>query len=68
MGAARFLFEIGPEGATIQELRERLDLDSGYTSRLLRQLEGEGLVEVAADPTDRRRRLLALTAVGRQEW
>jgi DNA-binding MarR family transcriptional regulator/GNAT superfamily N-acetyltransferase len=68
VGAARFLFEIGPGGATIQELRERLELDSGYTSRLLRQLEDEGLVEVSADPTDRRRRLLALTAAGRQEW
>jgi hypothetical protein len=45
-----------------------LGLDSGYTSRLVRQLEDDGLVEVSADPTDRRRRLLALTAAGRREW
>ena len=68
LGAARLLFEIGSEPGTVRALRARLGLDSGYTSRLLRQLEGEGLVEVVPDPADRRRRLAKLTAKGRRRW
>ena len=36
LGASRLLFEIGPGGATVRDLRARLDLDSGYLTRLLR--------------------------------
>ena len=39
LGSARLLFEIGPEGAGVLDLRTRLGLDSGYLSRLLHQLE-----------------------------
>ena len=38
-------------------LRERLGLDSGYVSRLLKSLEAEGLIAVESDASDRRRRL-----------
>lgn len=65
LGAARVLFETG-SGCGVQELRERLALDSGYLSRVLRQLEERDLVEVAADPGDRRRRTVTPTAGGRR--
>ncbi len=51
-----------------QALRERLGLDSGYLSRLLRRLERDGLIQVIPDPGDRRRRLVILTEAGRRRW
>ena len=68
LAAARLLFEIGPDGATVRSLRHRTGLDSGYLSRLLRRLEAEHLITVGPDPADRRRRLCALTAAGRRRW
>jgi DNA-binding MarR family transcriptional regulator/GNAT superfamily N-acetyltransferase len=69
LGQARLLFEIGPgDGTTTRELRQRLGLDSGYLSRLLRELEAEGSVVVATDPDDGRRRVVRLTPHGRTEW
>src|SRR4051795_13105593 len=47
LGASRVLWEVGEEPVDVRALRARLDLDSGYLSRLLRALEGEGLVGVA---------------------
>ncbi len=62
----RLLFEIGAdEGTTVRRLRERLDLDSGHLSRLLRRLEHDGLVATLPDPADRRRRVVRLTEQGR---
>ena len=43
----------------------RLGLDSGHLARQLRRLEDDGLVLVAPDPGDRRRRTVRLTAKGR---
>lgn len=71
LGPARVLFEIGAAPAatmTTQALRERLGLDSGYLSRLLRRLESDGLVAVTPDPADRRRRQVSLTEAGRGRW
>lgn len=68
LGLARLLFEVGPDGADLQNLRERLGLDSGYISRLLKTLTDDGLVVVEADRADRRRRRVELTKVGRAEW
>ena len=67
LGQARLLFEVGPDGSDIGSLRERLGLDSGYASRLLKSLETEGLIAIESDSTDRRRRLVRLTAKGRAE-
>lgn len=64
LGQARVLFEIGPEGSDLSSLRERLGLDSGYTSRLLRALEADGLVIMQPDDKDGRRRRLILTEKG----
>jgi DNA-binding MarR family transcriptional regulator/GNAT superfamily N-acetyltransferase len=66
LAAARLVWEIGPDGAGVLALRERLDLDSGYLSRLLRELEARGLVRTDPDPQDRRRRRVSLTGSGRR--
>lgn len=68
LGPARLLWEIGPDGRHVSELRDALGLDSGYVSRLLRSLEGDGLVTTSPDPTDGRRRVAILTAAGEREW
>ncbi len=67
LGQARLLWEIGPDGCEVRALRARLDLDSGYLSRLLRALESDGLVRVGADDTDGRVRTARLTAAGLAE-
>jgi DNA-binding MarR family transcriptional regulator/GNAT superfamily N-acetyltransferase len=68
LNVSRLLFEIGPDGAAVRELRDRLDLDSGYLTRLLRRLTDDGLVDVRPDPADRRRRVATLTADGERSW
>lgn len=67
IGEARLLWEIGEQGQDVRRLRERLGLDSGYVSRLLRALETDGLVTVEAQPRDRRVRTVRLTDAGRAE-
>lgn len=67
LGEARLIFEIGPEGCDVRQLRSRLDLDSGYMSRLLRSLERQDLVEVVPLESDRRSRLARLTPAGHDE-
>ena len=68
LAESRLLFEVGLDGATVLALRERLSLDSGYLSRLLRSLEDARLVTVMADPADGRRRRVELTVAGAEEW
>jgi DNA-binding MarR family transcriptional regulator/GNAT superfamily N-acetyltransferase len=68
LGPSRLLFEIGAGGARVGDLRRRLGLDSGYTSRLLRRLEDESLVVVGPDEHDGRQRVVRLTPAGRREW
>jgi DNA-binding MarR family transcriptional regulator/GNAT superfamily N-acetyltransferase len=67
LGEARLLWEIGADGRDVRWLREQLGLDSGYLSRMLRKLEGEGLVAVGPGERDRRVRTARLTAAGRRE-
>jgi DNA-binding MarR family transcriptional regulator/GNAT superfamily N-acetyltransferase len=67
LGASRLLWEIGTDGGEVRAVRARLGLDSGHMSRLLRALEGEGLVRVDADESDRRVRVARLTRTGRSE-
>jgi DNA-binding MarR family transcriptional regulator/GNAT superfamily N-acetyltransferase len=64
LGQARVLWEIGVVGCDLRELRARLDLDSGYLSRLLRGLENDGLVEVEQSEDDGRVRTARLTDRG----
>jgi DNA-binding MarR family transcriptional regulator/GNAT superfamily N-acetyltransferase len=64
LGQARLLWEIGTEAVAARSLRSRLDLDSGYLSRLLHTLEADGLVVVESGDADGRVRTVRLTAAG----
>jgi DNA-binding MarR family transcriptional regulator/GNAT superfamily N-acetyltransferase len=68
LGETRALWEIGPDGLEVRALRARLGLDSGYASRVLRALERQGLVTVAASAADGRVRCAKLTAAGLAEY
>ena len=67
LSEARLIYEIGENGAELRHLREKLALDSGYLSRLLRSLERQGLVEIQNDAEDARVRVAALTTKGKDE-
>ena len=67
LGESRMLWEIGPDGCEVRTLRNRLDLDSGHASRLLRSLEGAGMVQVKPSESDRRIRVASLTRAGKAE-
>jgi DNA-binding MarR family transcriptional regulator/GNAT superfamily N-acetyltransferase len=64
---ARVLYELGQRDVTsTTDLRNALDLDAGYLSRLLASLDG--LVDRRPSPTDARRQELRLTEPGRQAF
>jgi DNA-binding MarR family transcriptional regulator/GNAT superfamily N-acetyltransferase len=67
LGQARVLWEIGPEGRDVRMLRARLDLDSGYLSRLLRSLQSDDLIRVEPSDADGRVRTAHWTERGRAE-
>ena len=67
LGQDRVLWEIGTDGCDVRSLRARLDLDSGYLSRLLRSLEGDDLVSVERSEVDARVRIARLTPRGLAE-
>lgn len=67
LAEARLLFEIGDDGADVRTLRCKLDLDSGYLSRLLQSLKTQGLIAVAKGDGDGRRRRVSLTRKGSAE-
>lgn len=64
---SRLLFEIGTEGATVRDLRARLGLDSGFSSRLLRALERKKLIRTEPAGSDARVRIARLTRSGLAE-
>jgi DNA-binding MarR family transcriptional regulator/GNAT superfamily N-acetyltransferase len=68
LGVARVLHLIRPGGTDVAEIRSRLGLDTGLLSRTLRSLQGEGLIHLATDASDRRRRIVHLTPAGQAEW
>ena len=67
LGESRLLWEIGKGGTELRSLRQRLGLDSGYLSRLVGALEGEGLVRTEPSERDRRIRTARLTPAGERE-
>jgi DNA-binding MarR family transcriptional regulator/N-acetylglutamate synthase-like GNAT family acetyltransferase len=68
LGEARLIFETGIHGADVRTLRNRLGLDSGYLSRLLRSLEAQGLIGVRRHAGDARLRRVSLTPKGHAEF
>ena len=64
---SRLMFEIGAHGASVRALRARLGLDSGFSSRLLRVLEGKKLVKTEPAGSDARVRIARLTRSGLAE-
>lgn len=67
LGASRVLWEVGEAGTDVRTLRSKLNLDAGYLSRLLRTLEGGGLIEVTPAKNDGRIRSVVLTEAGARE-
>lgn len=67
LSEARLLHEVGCDGIDVRTLRERLKLDSGYVSRLLRSLEAQSLVRTTAHASDGRVRRVVLTPQGLAE-
>ncbi len=68
LAEARVIFEAGSGTTDLMALRNRLGLDSGYLSRLLRSLEAQGLIEVRRKRDDGRAREIVLTAEGKREF
>jgi GNAT superfamily N-acetyltransferase/DNA-binding MarR family transcriptional regulator len=68
LGAVRVLNAVGNGRTDLADVREFLRLDSGLMSRLLRGLETEGLISTEVSDADGRRRVIALTAAGAQEF
>jgi DNA-binding MarR family transcriptional regulator len=64
---SRLLFEIGAHGATVRELRQRLGMDSGFLSRLLRALEARNLATTQPSAQDARVKAVRLTRSGLAE-
>ncbi len=52
------------DSPTVSELGERLSLDSGTLTPLLKRMEAAGLVQRQRDPQDERRVRIALTSAG----
>jgi DNA-binding MarR family transcriptional regulator/N-acetylglutamate synthase-like GNAT family acetyltransferase len=67
LGESRLLYEIGPDGADLRDLRLRLGLDAGYVSRLVEALAKRRLVRLTREAADGRVRRARLTAAGRRE-
>jgi DNA-binding MarR family transcriptional regulator/GNAT superfamily N-acetyltransferase len=62
----RVLFEIASAGtADVTWLRQSLDIDAGYLSRVLRRFEADGLVTRHRSAADARRQEIRLTGAGR---
>ncbi len=64
LALSRLLWEIGMEGDELVMLRSRLGIDAGQLSRMLRVLEGEGLVTVEPSAGDGRVRVARLSPDG----
>lgn len=53
------------DGLAVSDLGERLFLDSGTLTPLLKRLQAQGLVDRSRDPQDERRVVIRLTSEGR---
>ncbi|HEY0935467.1 MAG TPA: bifunctional helix-turn-helix transcriptional regulator/GNAT family N-acetyltransferase [Trebonia sp.] len=63
---SRLLFEIARPGRTeVSRLRQALDIDAGYLSRVLGRFEADGLVTRHRSASDARRQQVSATEAGR---
>jgi DNA-binding MarR family transcriptional regulator/GNAT superfamily N-acetyltransferase len=63
---SRLLYEIARHGTVeVSWLRQALDIDAGYLSRVLSRFESEGLVTRQRSATDARRQEISVTEAGR---
>jgi DNA-binding MarR family transcriptional regulator/GNAT superfamily N-acetyltransferase len=66
---ARVMYELAlGSGVTATVLSERLGLDAGYVSRIVRGFQTRGLLEKRRSERDGRQRLLSLTERGREAF
>jgi DNA-binding MarR family transcriptional regulator/predicted N-acetyltransferase YhbS len=66
---ARVLFELAhQDDAAVSDLRQNLDLDAGYLSRILSGFTESGLVAREKSPADGRRQVVRLTDDGRRAF
>ncbi|MER9327704.1 MarR family winged helix-turn-helix transcriptional regulator [Mesorhizobium sp. M0488] len=59
--ARAFGLDLGP---AVSEIARELRLDPAYVTKIPRKFAAAGLIQLRADPDDRRRRILSLTARG----
>jgi DNA-binding MarR family transcriptional regulator len=60
----RILSEVPPEGITITDLGDRLNMTKQASGQFVNYLTGTGHLLVRTDPTDRRSRIVVRTAQG----
>lgn len=65
-GKIRVLMQLEKQPLSLGDIAEALQVDRPYATVLVNQLEEIGLVARTPDPGDRRRKVVALTAAGRQ--
>jgi DNA-binding MarR family transcriptional regulator/GNAT superfamily N-acetyltransferase len=67
---ARVIFELAAAGGPVDTsgLRRQLDIDPGYLSRVLAQLQQAGLITRQQSPADGRRQLVGLAGPGREAF
>lgn len=69
LSEARVIFELAQtEQTDLSHLRQVMDLDAGYLSRILGRLEEKGLLRRERSTTDGRRQVILLTQHGREEF
>ncbi len=64
-GRGKILFQLRRGPLTLTQLAEANGVDAPYATLIVDKLEAHGLVERRAHPDDRRRKLVSLTAAGR---
>jgi DNA-binding MarR family transcriptional regulator len=65
----RVLYEISHmEECSAKKIRENIDIDEGYLSRIIDKFIKKGLITKAASPEDRRLHLIVLTKKGQDEF
>jgi DNA-binding MarR family transcriptional regulator len=64
-GRGKILFQLRHGPRTLTELAEANGVDAPYATLIVDKLEAHGLVERQLHPDDRRRKLVTLTAAGR---